>query len=613
MKSKWLWCWILSLLVFCQPVFAANVNILDDTLYYGDSVFYSIEGDGYKPVTKITEGSILCHYSVIEKEQSDVAMLAALYKDGVMLTAQAKEKTVNVDGGAAYNIVVDVPSGSGYEIRLFLVNGLSVTSPMKKLEKLSEKDNAKDVTEFMLNNTLGRIDNIGNRISVIMPPNEDLSTAAPYAEVSAGAEYVLDGTDFSNPVHMTVTAEDKSTREYIIETAYDVRENSYDFEEFTVGESAESYDEAHWIGPISSDKDISEVIENKDGNNMLKLTDNSTAARADVRAANWNISAPFTLSFKISYCLPDGVTERSSVDDYSYCTLFATNDNNVNLNKTDFYFGAFEPVWSSNAFYFNYYKNGARTKSNVKIEPSAWYNITLKYYLGKDGAYYVDYTIEDEEGKITEFKENPSGRTETKLTGFYLVTSPGRRATVLVDDVYVKEDKSFGTESYEQNFENGVSDEWIGGTLANKGGSTVLAITDSGASAELPKFIGNTEVSFDFITDSTNQTGEILSFGTEDENIGTLCLNNGRLGYKKDGIITAFDDTNALEPGKAYRLLMDYVYDAVYENYRIDFYADGVKLGSVIPDSKTDSVEYLNFSSPNQDAVYIDNVLVEKL
>lgn len=614
MKAKLICGWIIALFVFCQPVFAVNCNVLDENLYYGEAAFYSVSGEGCQPVTKIISGNILCHYSVVEKEQTDAAVIAALYKDGFPVEVKAIEKTDKANGNAVYNTILNVPDSRGYEIRMFLVNDLSVSTPMKRLERLSEKSNAKNVTGFTLDGISGRIDNSGSRISVLTPPGTDLSAVTAEAEVSDGAEYTLDSTDFSGKVCMTVTAEDKSVREYIIETSFDAQENLYDFEDFTPGKGAEEYDEGHWTGPASNDKDISESIKSIDGNNMLCLTDNSTAARADVRVVNWNISAPFTLSCRISYRLPEGVTERTSTDDYSYCTFFATNENKADLNKTDFYFCGFEPVWGNDAFYFNYYKEGKRTKSSVKIVPSAWYDVTMQYYQGKDGLYYVDYTITDSDGKQTEFKENPSGRTETVLTGFYLLTSPGRRAEILLDDVNIKEDTDFGCEMYEQNFNDGYPDGWSGGSVTSKNGSTVLSLTGGNASADIPQFIGNTSISFDICTEGLNQSAEIFSFGAEDKDAAALYYSDGKWAYNDNGTAVDFDDLMSLvNDGETCRIKIDYVYDAVYDNYRADYYANGVKLGSVIPENELNGIDYLRFTAPQGGNIYIGNVLVEKL
>lgn len=36
MKAKLICGWIIALFVFCQPVFAVNCNVLDESLYYGE-------------------------------------------------------------------------------------------------------------------------------------------------------------------------------------------------------------------------------------------------------------------------------------------------------------------------------------------------------------------------------------------------------------------------------------------------------------------------------------------------------------------------------------------------------------------------------------------------
>ena len=611
MKAKWICGWIAMLLLFCQPVAAKNESVLDETLYYGEALFYQTEDGGFLPITTIKAGEILCQYSVISKETADVAMIAGLYHQGALQYVKASSRTVTAEGGTLYAANVEVPAEKDYEIRLFLVRDLAVTAPMKRVAALSEKSCAKDVTDFSLCGADGRIDSLGNRIAVTVPAGSELSAAVPEVVVSPGATYTMDGADFSETVFMTVTAEDQSTRTYAIETAYDNRKDRYDFEDAAVGEGMESHDPEHWVGPLVQNPDIIETVTQTESGNVLQLTDQSLTARADVRSTNWEMTAPFTLSVKISYCLPDGVTERSQTDDYSYCTFFATNDNALNLNKTDFYYGAFEPVWGNDAFYFYYYKEGSRVKTNVKVIPSAWYDVTMRYWQDKDGIYYMDYTVVDEDGKKSEFLKIPSGRTETKLTGFYLVTSPGRRATILLDDISVTEDKSYGCTQYTQDFADAAPEGWSGGTIKTKDGRRVLHISSDAVTAKIPEFLGGTSMAFDWSIDDLSGSGTLLAFGTEAETIGTLSYQNGVLGYAKDGETVPFEQLGKIRASEVYRIRLEYVKDAAYENNRVDYYVNDVRIGSAKAAAVPESIDCLRFTAPDS-GMDIANVNVVK-
>ncbi len=611
MKAKWICGWIAMLLLFCQPVTAKNESVLDETLYYGEALFYQTEDGGFLPITTIKAGEILCQYSVISKETADVAMIAGLYHQGALQYVKASSRTVTAEGSTLYAANVEVPAEKDYEIRLFLVRDLAVTAPMKRVAALSEKSCAKDVTDFSLFGAMGRIDSLGNRITVTVPAGTDLSAATPEVVVSPGAAYTMDGTDFSKTVFMTVTAEDQSTRTYAIEAVYDNREDRYDFEDAAVGEGMEQHDPKHWAGPLAQNPDIIEMVTQTGSGNVLQLTDQSLTARADVRSTNWEMTVPFTLSAKISYCLPDGVSERSQTDDYSYCTFFVTNDNDLNLNKTDFYYGAFEPVWGNDAFYFYYYKEGSRVKTNVKVIPSAWYDVTMRYWQDKDGLYYMDYTVVDEDGKKSEFLKIPSGRTETKLTGFYLVTSPGRRATILLDDISVTEDKSYGCTQYTQDFADAAPEGWSGGTVATKDGRRVMHIGSDTVTAKIPEFLGGTSMAFDWSVDDPSGSGTLFAFGTETETVGTLSYQNGVLGYEKDGGSILFDQLGKIRADEVYRIRLEYVKDAAYENNRVDYYVNDVRIGSAAAATAAEAIDCLRFTAADS-GMDIANVNVVK-
>lgn len=611
MKAKWICGWIAVLLLFCQPVAAKNEGVLDEALYYGEALFYQAEDNGFLPITTIKAGEVLCQYSVISKETADVAMIAGLYHQGALQYVKASNRTVTAEGSTLYAANVEVPAEKDYEIRLFLVRDLAVTAPMKRVAALSEKSCAKDVADFSLCGATGRIDSLGNRIAVTVPAGTDLSAATPEVVVSPGAAYTMDGTDFSKTVFMTVTAEDQSTRTYAIEAVYDNREDRYDFEDAAAGEGMEQHDPNHWAGPLAQNPDIIETVTQTGSGNVLQLTDQSLTARADVRSTNWEMTVPFTLSAKISYCLPDGVSERSQTDDYSYCTFFVTNDNDLNLNKTDFYYGAFEPVWGNDAFYFYYYKEGSRVRTNVKVIPSAWYDVTMRYWQDKDGLYYMDYTVVDEDGKKSEFLKIPSGRTETKLTGFYLVTSPGRRATILLDDISVTEDKSYGCTQYTQDFADAAPEGWSGGTVETKDGRRVLHISSDAVTAKIPEFLGGTSMAFDWSIDDPSGSGTLLAFGTEAETIGTLSYQNGVLGYAKDGRTVPFEQLGKIRASEVYRIRLEYVKDAAYENNRVDYYVNDVRIGSAKAAAVPESIDCLRFTAPNS-GMDIANVNVVK-
>ncbi|MEW7280896.1 DUF5018 domain-containing protein [Aquimarina sp. 2201CG1-2-11] len=125
------------------------------------------------------------------------------------------------------------------------------------LKLSSEKQIEKFVFNTNLNNGLKTIHNAvidqkSNTITITFPPNTDISNIKPTLTISEKAtitpksEEVL---DFSSPVNYIVTAEDKTTKKYIIETRIETSEESFceipngDFESWrTYTQSEVNYD-----------------------------------------------------------------------------------------------------------------------------------------------------------------------------------------------------------------------------------------------------------------------------------------------------------------------------------------------------------------------------------
>lgn len=94
--------------------------------------------------------------------------------------------------------------------------------------------NSKSITEFIINEVVGTIDNDEKSILFFLPAGTDLSNLIP--EISISSKASVDpasgvAQDFTDPVVYTVTAEDESTVDYLV-TVYNVcarEENIHSF------------------------------------------------------------------------------------------------------------------------------------------------------------------------------------------------------------------------------------------------------------------------------------------------------------------------------------------------------------------------------------------------
>ena len=83
------------------------------------------------------------------------------------------------------------------------------------------------------------------------------------------------------------------------------------------------------------------------------------------------------------------------------------------------------------------------------------------------------------------------------------------------------------------------------------------------------------------------------------------------LGYEKDGGSILFDQLGKIRADEVYRIRLEYVKDAAYENNRVDYYVNDVRIGSAKAAAVPESIDCLRFTAADS-GMDIANVNVVK-
>lgn len=586
------------MMLMCVPVSAANHNVYDASVYYGEANFYHVSNGSCLPISKIVSGNVLCQYSVIYDESSEMSMLACLYLDKALVLAKSMTQSVQAGAGTVFSANVEVPAMGGYEIRLFLVNGLNTGVPVKDVALLSEKSNAKEVLSFSYAGSDGVIDHLANTISVKIPYKQGVEGTMPELTVSEGASYKLSSEDFTKPVTVTVTAEDGTERSYVV-TVYEAKQDYLlDFDN-AYGDLS---DQNIWKTEYVEEAGTNVTVEEEDGNKILRLDDQAAgqdmSCRAWISSDAFRLAPPFEISTKVRYQLPEGIDRADSVNNFSYFLFIVDPGTNI---------CGFEPVQQSGNFVMTYYKNGSRVYSNFKVQPDAWYQVTMKYYQESDGKYYTDYTFAAADGSETKKYQGIESKelTQETMSTIRMYTSPARCGVMSLDDISLCEIDDYDR-IYAQDFSE--PGDFPAGNVEN--GRLRLDANDA-VTVNTGRFLGSVKYSFDAAFDNLSDTKSLFAFGNEDGNAVELIYDSGALWYTYGGSERKLGEI-PLTSGQNDRIEVNYIEDAVYENNRIDILVDGISVGSIKPMGVFHELTNVTFRGLSGGSVWIDNLRVER-
>lgn len=589
---------IAVMMLMCVPVSAANHNVYDASVYYGEANFYHVSNGSCLPISKIVSGSVLCQYSVIYDESSEMSMLACLYLDKALVSAKSMTQSVQAGAGTVFSANVEVPATVGYEIRLFLVNGLNTGVPVRNVALLSEKSNAKEVLSFSYAGSDGVIDHLANTISVKIPYKQGVEGTMPELTVSEGASYKLLSEDFTNPVTVTVTAEDGTERSYVV-TVYEAKQDYLlDFDN-AYGDLS---DQNIWKTEYVEEAGTNVTIEEEDGNRILRLDDQAAgqdmSCRAWISSDAFRLAPPFEISTKVRYQLPEGIERADSVNNFSYFLFIVDPGTNI---------CGFEPVQQSGNFVMTYYKNGSRVYSNFKVQPDAWYQVTMKYYQKSDGKYYTDYTFAAADGSEMKKYQGIESKelTQETMSTIRMYTSPARCGVMSLDDISLCEIDDYNR-IYAQDFS-----EPGDFPAENVGNGRLRLDANDLVTVNTGRFSGSVKYSFDAAFDNLSDTKSLFAFGNEGGNAVELTYDSGALWYTYGGAERKLGEI-PLTSGQNYRIEVNYIEDAVYENNRIDILVDGISVGSIKPMGAFYELTNLTFRGLSGGSVWIDNLQVER-
>ena len=206
------------------------------------------------------------------------------------------------------------------------------------------------------------------------------------------------------------------------------------FETYKTGVTPTSVNSSLW-SLSDNESDRTTIIAEEDSGKLVCLTDNSETEKANCKTQNILMcTAPFKMSFDVRYELPEGVSKRDSVNDFSYSPFYVRSGGSLSICGV-------QPVYKNGSFWFYYLENGvANTQSGTQIIPGEWYNVEMSYYFDtSDDKFYTDYTFTDSSGNSDTYYKIPSGVSAAKATTYYFSTSPGRKCRVSFDNLRIEE------------------------------------------------------------------------------------------------------------------------------------------------------------------------------
>ncbi len=564
------------LLLSASAVFAAEPQLLSDNVYYSDVHFYKEQGGELTEQFRASEGDIVCRYTVTNNNESvgSYSAVCGVYdSSNTMVSVKSSSALLASGESRVFSLNAEVPSGGC--IKVYLVSNLNVRTPVAMLETLTDKSSEKAVTAFSADEYEGIIDNESHRITLELPSGKSLSDYGINTEVSTGAKAELSGNV------LTVTAEDGSTVQYAVEIKTLPNSLIMDCEDAETGKSAVDMNSDIWTQSSRT------IIEEEEGNKFIKQIDDdgdgSSGERAELRANNkLAFNAPFIISCKVRYGYVDGVTEYSTINNYTSCSFQARSG-----GGTDTLCG-FQPSRSGNGYVFQYLNNGSyKSLSGSSVNPNEWYTVSMKYYQDGDKM-YVDYTFTDKDGNALTALKIPSSRTETQLNTLYAPTSTGRQAVVSYDDISITEISTISPEPY------------YGGDFDVSAEKVIR--TDV--------FDGSVQADFNITMDSVDGMYDLFSFGSTSRNICKIVMSDGALGYIYDNGEYPF--YVSLSEGQTYHLSVRYIDDAVSGKGRIAVYLDGLCIGELIPYYESDGLSIFTFGEPLSGSNHIEGFTVKK-
>lgn len=600
---------VLMLTITALPVWA-NDEILDDALFYAEPTFCTESGD---EIDTVTAGKIACRYVITNRADAEtsVTVLMGMYDENVLKDLDAVTHSVGKEETAVWETTVTATDANSV-IRLFVAES---GHPVRLAAVLNNKSRNCAVKSFSLGDYAGKVNNDSGRIDLRVPNTLDLTEATPTAVLADGAEATYDGSDFSDTVTMTVTAENGAEKTYRIYTTTYSAAFTLDFEKDTVGENP-----AGWTtNNVTNCQVTVEKDPTTETNNVLKLNDASSDGHAEAAYGFADMPVPFKVSYRVRYGHNPDSYSNPGPGVISYWTSVDNRDANETMlqghQKGALSCITAQETDTSVAWRYMYYST-VQSKAletnvpNSSLSLDTWYTVEIEYK--KDGN--VQYKIG---GNNLVKASMPSA--ETKANQFFAMTRNASTGYMYLDDITFTPLEVEQPTSIDMNFDEmgtGALTELEGFTISAGGNAEIVSQTEGNAlqlskdtmlTAALSDLAGEAELSFDLKLPTTGNSleaklgdGAAVTFVSDENEKLKICYTTTSGGDKTVTTKAEADEANAVKVLNCYsekaekRMIMIFVEDELIAVYA--------------PSATTETLSEMSLAGAEGSTAVIDNL-----
>lgn len=610
---------VLMLTITALPVWA-NDEILDDALFYAEPTFCTESGD---EIDTVTAGKIACRYVITNRADAEtsVTVLMGMYDENVLKDLDAVTHSVGKEETAVWETTVTATDANSV-IRLFVAES---GHPVRLAAVLNNKSRNCAVKSFSLGDYEGEVNNDSGRIDLRVPNTLDLTEATPTAVLADGAEATYDGSDFSDTVTMTVTAENGAEKTYRIYTTTYPATFKLDFENDTVGEKPTG-----WTVQANAGCTMTvEVDPENETNHVMKLNDTSTRDQVKAAYAFAEMPVPFKVSYKVRYGHgTDTYNADGSAVQYYWTsvdhrdageTITEGHDNGALSNISAWETGQDNrTVWqyeyksasTGNKIQYPSQKQLSSVNKNYNLHLDTWYRVEIAY--SKDG--YMTYSVDG-----TQLTKVLMINAEKTANQFYATTRGANTGYMYLDDITFTPLEVEQPTSIDMNFDEmgtGALTELEGFTISAGGNADIVSQTEGNAlqlsedtmlTAALSDLAGEAELSFDLKLPTTGNSleaklgdGAAVTFVSDENEKLKICYTTTSGGDKTVTTKAEADEANAVKVLNCYsekaekRMIMIFVEDELIAVYA--------------PSATTETLSEMSLAGAEGSTAVIDNL-----